>query len=191
MLAHHSSAVMHAASHYVRVGSLYSLYCPLVPAKQSSQNLLPFATACTRHISRRRQWRQARPQQSTNFRCVHRNIYHIIRTCQFFRRPRELGLRTKYLRDDPKKLHLRLRQALRSRCSCAIALLVFGTRGARLLRSENPDTLVDDSSFIGLLLFSECYVAGSSGHRHPPRWIPDWPLELLRLRWLTIVRSST
>ena len=30
-------------------------------------------------------------QQSPNFRCVHRNIYHRFRTCQFFRRPIWVG----------------------------------------------------------------------------------------------------
>ena len=52
----------------------------------------------------------------------------------FFGRPRELGLRTKYFKDDPEGLQHQLHQALRSRCSCAIARLVSGTRGARLLR---------------------------------------------------------
>ena len=41
MLSRLSSAILHAAFHYFRVGSLFSLdHCPLLPAKQGSTNLL-------------------------------------------------------------------------------------------------------------------------------------------------------
>ena len=49
------------------------------------------------------------------FRCAQRNIYYRSRTCQFFMRPREPGLRTKHLRDSRKRHHLRSHQLSRSR----------------------------------------------------------------------------
>ena len=78
------------------------------------------------------------------FRCAQRKIHFRSRTCQFFMRPRELGLRTSHLRVDRKR-HLRSHQFHRS-CYCAAALL---SRVAHDFRNP-PDALGDDSSLIAV-----------------------------------------
>ena len=53
------------------------------------------------------QWGSLRPQQRTVVRCAQWNIHFRPRTCQFFMRLRELGLRTSHFRVDCKRYHLR------------------------------------------------------------------------------------
>ena len=64
--------------------------------------------------------------------------------------PRELGLRTKDLRDNRKSHHLRPHQIPRSHCTCTIARVASCTRRARLLQTSH------DASFCAVAQRQSC-----------------------------------
>ena len=97
-----------------------------------------------------RQWRQARPRRSPNVRCAHRSIYHRFRNCQFSCDPENWS----YVRSTSKTSLKRFISSyirLYARAAVAPLRVWFLARAVHdSCDTEDPDTLVDNSSFVGV-----------------------------------------
>ena len=132
-----------------------------------------------------------------NFCCVQRNINSRSRTCQLFMRPRQLGLRTNYLRGNRKRCHLRSHQFPRSCCNCTATRLaspqvwctIFEIPRTPIRFVTTPHSLLGPDNS-GVLVFADCCGAGLPAHCHPPLGILDELQQLSLLRKMKVVTGS-